>query len=216
MLLLKYITVLIISVGLFWYIFGYGNIQASWYYEHTYECIIDNQWLTVYVEQFNNSKNCFEYIIELAGIRTYLYKQLSDINISISETDRLRDRNYLSKTRQIINQRITTTDKYINSIYDGVRSFEDQLFQNIRKKYIKSLVSVKNKIAEQNKLLYENIQTYIKWWDKDKLSETQQSYQQNYYKLVIINGILDATNLDEFMPMLDLYNEKFISTWSVE
>lgn len=212
----RYIAVLIISIILSSYVFFDDTNQWYWYYEHTYECVINDEWLVVYADPTDESKNCFEYIIELAGIRVYLYQQLSDINIQISETDRLRDRNYLTNTRQIINQRIVSTDKYISSIQSGIKTFETKLFQTIRKKYVNSLISVKNKISEQNKLLYENTQNYIKEWNTEKIKTTQSLYQENYYKLVVINGILDATNLDEFMPMLDLYNETFISTWSTK
>lgn len=211
--MLKYIIVFALSIILSSYLFLFGQ-KGYGYYEHTYHCIITNDELVVHADPVDNSKNCFEYIIELAGIRSNLYKQLADINIEVDEANTLRNRTYLIKTRQIINQKITSTDKYIASIQNGVKLFESKLFQSIRKRYVSSLVSVRNKISDQNTLLYENMKYHINAWDTASWQEAQDTYEQNYYKLVIINGILDATNLDQFMPMLDLYNETFVSPTS--
>lgn len=148
--------------------------------------------------------------MELAGIKIWLGKQINDIDMQLASST-LKNRAYLEKTKNIILQKIGSTNEYLRSMQSGIKIFETKLFQDIRKKYLKSLISVRNKISDQNTLLYGEMKNYINSSDKTKLKSAQNIYQQNYYKIVIINGILGATNLDEFMPMLDMYNKTFVN-----
>lgn len=184
--------------------------QASWYYEDTYECLVSSEGVTVHPSAVAWSKNCFTYMMELAGIKIWLGKQINDIDMQLASST-LKNRAYLEKTKNIILQKIGSTNEYLRSMQSGIKIFETKLFQDIRKKYLKSLISVRNKISDQNTLLYGEMKNYINSSDKTKLKSAQNIYQQNYYKIVIINGILGATNLDEFMPMLDMYNKTFVN-----